>query len=48
MADVLYGHRPFTGRLPVSWPRTVGQEPINVGDRDYNPLFPLGWGLHAR
>ncbi len=48
VADVLYGHRPFTGRLPVSWPRTVGQEPINVGDRDYNPLFPFGWGLHAR
>ena len=24
---------PFTGKLSVSWPRTVAQEPINVGDR---------------
>ena len=32
----------------MSWPRTVDQEPINVGDDDYDPLFPYGWGLaHA-
>jgi beta-glucosidase len=48
VADVLYGRRPFTGRLPVSWPRTVDQEPINIGDQDYDPLFPFGWGLHTR
>ena len=45
VADVLYGERPFTGRLPVSWPRTVDQEPINVGDVPYNPLYPFGYGL---
>jgi beta-glucosidase len=37
VADVLFGKRPFTGRLPVSWPRSEAQEPINVGDRNYNP-----------
>ncbi|MFH8369376.1 glycoside hydrolase family 3 N-terminal domain-containing protein [Streptomyces sp. NPDC018031] len=45
VADVLYGKRPFTGRLPVSWPRAESQLPINVGDRDYDPQFPYGWGL---
>ncbi|WP_232266974.1 glycoside hydrolase family 3 protein [Streptomyces pactum] len=45
VADVLYGRRPFTGRLPVSWPRSAAQLPINVGDRDYDPQFPFGWGL---
>ncbi|GAA2639608.1 beta-glucosidase [Paractinoplanes durhamensis] len=47
VADVLFGRRPFTGRLPVSWPATVGQVPINVGDRNYQPLFPYGWGLRT-
>lgn len=48
VADVLYGRRPFTGRLPVTWPRTVDQEPINVGDADYDPLYPYGFGLRTR
>jgi beta-glucosidase len=45
VSDVLFGKRPFTGKLPVSWPRSADQEPINVGDRPYNPLFPYGFGL---
>ncbi|MGW6906438.1 glycoside hydrolase family 3 protein [Streptomyces sp. NPDC054940] len=45
VADVLYGKRPFTGQLPVSWPRSEAQEPINVGDASYDPRFPYGWGL---
>ena len=48
VADVLFGARPFTGRLSMTWPRTLEQEPINVGDRDYHPLFPYGWGLRTR
>jgi beta-glucosidase len=48
VADVLYGKRPFTGKLPVSWPRTVAQEPINVGDEDYDPLYRYGFGLRTR
>ena len=45
VADTLFGARPFTGKLPVSWPRTLSQEPINVGDPHYNPLYPFGYGL---
>lgn len=45
VADVLYGKRPFTGRLPVTWPRSEAQLPINVGDASYDPQFPYGWGL---
>jgi beta-glucosidase len=47
VADVLFGRRPFTGRLPVSWPARADQVPINVGDRDYRPLYPYGWGLRT-
>ncbi|MFJ9100318.1 glycoside hydrolase family 3 N-terminal domain-containing protein [Streptomyces sp. NPDC102405] len=45
VADVLYGKRPFTGRLPVTWPKSEAQLPINVGDSSYDPQFPYGWGL---
>ncbi|MET7737893.1 glycoside hydrolase family 3 N-terminal domain-containing protein [Streptomyces sp. NPDC005402] len=45
VADVLYGRRAFTGRLPVTWPRSQTQLPINVGDPTYDPQFPYGWGL---
>ncbi|MFJ3160913.1 glycoside hydrolase family 3 protein [Streptomyces kanasensis] len=45
VADVLYGTRPFTGRLPVTWPKSVEQLPVNVGDAVYDPQFPYGWGL---
>ncbi|AEW92475.1 MULTISPECIES: glycoside hydrolase family 3 protein [Streptomycetaceae] len=45
VADVLFGKRPFTGKLPVSWPRAESQEPVNVGDHRYDPLFRYGYGL---
>jgi beta-glucosidase len=48
VADVLFGRRPFTGKLPVTWPKTIDQEPINVGDANYDPLFPYGFGLRTR
>jgi beta-glucosidase len=47
VADVLFGKQPFTGQLPVTWPRTVAQEPINIGDPNYDPLYPFGWGLQT-
>ena len=47
VADVLFGKQRFTGRLPQTWPRSLAQEPINVGDRDYRPLYPYGWGLRT-
>ncbi|MFC8536321.1 glycoside hydrolase family 3 N-terminal domain-containing protein [Streptomyces sp. NPDC057249] len=45
VADVLFGKRPFTGQLPVTWPKSEAQLPINVGDASYDPQFPYGWGL---
>lgn len=45
VADVLFGKRPFSGRLPVTWPKSEAQQPINVGDASYDPQFPYGWGL---
>ena len=48
VADALFGKKPFTGKLPVSWPRGEAQEPVNVGDTNYDPLFPYGYGLTTR
>ena len=45
VADVLYGREAFTGQLPVTWPRSEAQLPINVGDTAYDPQYPYGWGL---
>ncbi|MEU1432837.1 glycoside hydrolase family 3 N-terminal domain-containing protein [Streptomyces sp. NPDC005786] len=45
VADVLFGKRAFTGQLPVTWPKSESQLPINVGDAAYDPQFPYGWGL---
>ncbi|MEW2119453.1 glycoside hydrolase family 3 N-terminal domain-containing protein [Streptomyces sp. NPDC005474] len=48
VADVLYGKRAFTGQLPLTWPKSEAQLPINVGDTTYDPQFPYGWGLTTR
>jgi beta-glucosidase len=45
VADDLFGIQPYTGKLPVSWPRSLDQEPINAGDANYDPLYPFGYGL---
>ena len=45
VADVLFGDHKPTGKLPMSWPRTNAQIPINVGDAGYDPLFAYGFGL---
>jgi beta-glucosidase len=47
VADPLFGTRGYTGKLPVTWPRTLDQEPINVGDANYDPLYPYGFGLRT-
>lgn len=47
VADTLFGEAPFRGQLPQSWPSSLSQEPINVGDHPYDPLFPFGWGLRT-
>ncbi len=44
VADVLFGDYNPTGRLPVTWPASASQEPINTGDGQTG-LFPFGAGL---
>ncbi len=48
VADTLFGKVPFSGKLPVTWPRTLAQEPINIGDTNYHPLYPYGFGLTTK
>jgi beta-glucosidase len=48
VADTLFGKVPFTGKLPVTWPRTLAQEPINIGDAPYDPLYRYGFGLTTK
>jgi beta-glucosidase len=43
VADVLFGDRPFTGTLPMNWPRDIDQLPSVPPRGEY--LFPLGFGL---
>src|SRR5581483_9421845 len=43
VADVLFGDYKPAGRLSFSWPRSMSQIPINVGDRRYDPLFRYGF-----
>ncbi len=54
VADVLYGNRNFSGKLPHTWPASYDQIPINVnkhaGEPGYDaeavtPLYTLGYGL---
>ena len=45
VADVLFGDYKPTGKLSFTWPRTMAQIPINVGDAAYDPQFPYGFGL---
>ncbi len=45
VADVLFGDYNFKGKLPHSWPKSMDQIPINFGDKNYDPLFPYGYGL---
>ncbi|GAB4000896.1 hypothetical protein GCM10029992_34470 [Glycomyces albus] len=47
VADPLFGLTPYTGTLPVSWPARVDDEPVNVGDPDYDPLFEFGFGIQT-
>ncbi len=54
VADLLFrgpdgrANRDFTGKLPYSWPRSACQTSVNIGDADYDPQFPFGYGLTYR
>lgn len=45
VTDVLFGVVAPSGKLPHSWPRSMDQIPVNVGDAKADPLFPFGFGL---
>jgi beta-glucosidase len=55
VADVLFGDHNPAGKLPISFPRSVGQLPIYYNQKpsgrrgyllaDKSPLFPFGYGL---
>jgi beta-glucosidase len=45
VADVIFGDYSPTGKLSHSWPRSVSQLPLNIGDKDYAPLFPFGYSM---
>jgi beta-glucosidase len=50
VADMLVGvngapSHDFRGTLSFSWPKSVCQTPLNVGDAGYAPLFAYGYGL---
>ncbi len=46
VGELLYADQgyKFTGKLPVTWPNSVNDEPINQGDGKTG-LFPYGFGL---
>jgi beta-glucosidase len=44
ITDVLFGDYGFVGKLPVTWPNAVIQEPINLDDGKTG-LFPFGYGI---
>jgi beta-glucosidase len=46
ISDVLFGDFKPTGKLPHTWPKSMEQIPINVGDEAAkDALFPYGFGL---
>ena len=46
LAPLLYGEIPFTGKLPVSYPRDMSQVPLTaLKASSEEPLWPFGYGL---
>ncbi|MEO8607976.1 MAG: glycoside hydrolase family 3 N-terminal domain-containing protein [Chloroflexota bacterium] len=49
VADVLFGDKPFVGKLSFTWPRSEQQLPFDFKnlptEGDGAPLFPFGYGL---
>jgi beta-glucosidase len=44
VADVLFGDADISGKLSFSWPENADKT-LNLGDENYDPLFPYGFGL---
>lgn len=45
LADMLFGDYRPTGKLSMTFPRSMADASSNVGDKNYNPLFKYGYGL---
>lgn len=55
IGEILFGKTAPSGRLPMSFPKSVGQVPCNYNrlpgggvryvEMDWNPLYPFGYGL---
>jgi beta-glucosidase len=51
VADILFLNprtaeaKDFKGKLSFSWPKEANQSSVNLGDKDYSPLFSYGYGL---
>ena len=47
ITDVIFGDYNPTGKLSFSWPRSNDQLPLNINmpEDEYDPLYPLGYGL---
>ncbi|RDX70467.1 hypothetical protein CR513_50284, partial [Mucuna pruriens] len=48
VTDVLFGDYGFSGKLPMTWFKTVDRLPMNIGDTRYDPLFFFGFGLKTK
>lgn len=45
ITDILFGDFKPAGKLSFTWPKNMAQVPINTGDKNYDPLYPFGYGL---
>jgi beta-glucosidase len=45
VSDVLFGDYSPVGLLSNSWPKSMEQIPINIGDDNYAPLYEYGYGI---
>lgn len=51
ITDLIFQTKPnydFTGRLSFSWPKLATQVKLNPHHENYDPLFPLGYGLSLK
>ena len=45
IAEVIFGDFEPTGKLPMTWQKSMDQIPQNFGDENYDPFFPYGYGI---
>jgi beta-glucosidase len=45
IAELLFGEFIPSGVLPMTWQKSMDQIPQNIGDEQYDPLFPYGFGI---